>query len=299
MKRLYHYPVMLILTVFAVFMLLIFELTMFVRTTLFKPDIYSEMMGKENIGGVIYNELTEYFTWFSVPTVIPSEIYNDPLDKAELIEGSYSLIEQSLAYLSDKNAPKPELHYDFTAIDKSITDYTAAQYAEMGIAMDNDANTMLDNTLKIVHQQIEDKLDVMLLYRLSKSGFGAKAHAYSGVVGYLAVGAGVLLVIIIALMLLVDRNHPRDLPYWFGTTLFCSAVTVLIPAIYLKRSNYFDGFFVRSDHIYKSVTNLCKMLLSYVIDLQIFALLTGLALILLTMIIHRVYVKYIRKQRRR
>lgn len=296
MKRLYHYPSMLILNILAVFALLIFEMSMFVRLVLFKPDIYSEMIGRENIGGIVYDEITEYLTWFSAPTGIPPEVYNDPIDKAAIVDGAYALTRDSIAYLSDPNAPDPIISFDFTAVDKNITDYIVNYSQSNEIAMDDEAKKLIDNTLGVVHQQIENRLDVLMLYKLSTSSYGKTLHTYAGVIKMVMIGSGVLLAAIAALMLFIDRRHPRDLPYWFGTILFCSSLTALVPSLYLKWTKYFDGFFIRSEHIYKSVTNLCWMLLERIIDFQFVMLLLGVALILLTIIIHMFYLKYIRRK---
>lgn len=307
MKRLYHYPAMILLTIFAVIMLLVFELSMFVKFVLFKPDIYSQTIGMESIGKVVYNDLTEYFTRFSAPTGIPAEVFNDHLSESVLLDKSFSMIESSIEYLSNPNAPEPVFDYDFTSIDKSVTDYIRNHSAAIDTenseevqqaVSDVDINDedLINNTIAVVHEQIQGRLDVLMLYKLSKTGVGAKVHKYSGILPYLLIGSGVLLAAAVLLMLLVDRRHPRDLPYWFGNLLLCSSVVVLIPCVYLQRTNYFDSFFVRNEPIYKSVTGLCSQVLTYISDFQFVAFLMGLALIMITIIIHMIYVKYVRKK---
>ena len=47
MKRLYHYPAMIVLALFAALFAVIFEVCTFFSLVLMKPEIYSEAMGSK------------------------------------------------------------------------------------------------------------------------------------------------------------------------------------------------------------------------------------------------------------
>lgn len=296
MKRLYHYPLMLLLTVLEVLSLIGFECSYFAQNVLFKPDIYTAAISDEKIGQVIYDDLCEYFTQFSMPTGIPAEVFTDALDVNYLEQCAKNTISDSLAYLTNPNATKPKIQYDFTSLDNSITTYIETYSDENGIERDDEYQKLLDNTIKTSHEQIITKLDVLLLCQFADSSLAPKLHQYSGYINFAVLCTGAASIFFLLVMIIADIKHPRDLPYWVGTILMCSAVTILIPTIYLKKINYFDSFIIRNMHIYQTVTGLFRRLLDNVINFQFIMLLIGCCFIILTIIIHLFYVRSVRKK---
>ena len=61
MKRLYHYPAMIVLALFAALFAVIFEVCTFFSLVLMKPEIYSEAMGSKGVSDAIYEDLNTYF----------------------------------------------------------------------------------------------------------------------------------------------------------------------------------------------------------------------------------------------
>ncbi len=295
MKRLYHYPLMLLLTILEVLSLIAFECSFFAQNVLFKPDIYTTAISEENIGQVIYDDLCEYFEQFSMPTGIPSEVFIEPLDPKYLEQVANKNIADSLAYLTNPNANKPKIEYDFTSLDQSITTYVETYSDENGIEKDDAYQKLLDNTIKTAHSQINSKLDVLMLCQFSNSSLAPKFHHYSGYIGLAVLCSSVASVIILLLMIITDIKHLRDLPYWVGTLLMCSSATLLIPTLYLKKINYFDSFIIRNMHIYQTVTALFHRMLDSIISFQFILLLVGFCLLILTIIIHLFVVKSAKK----
>jgi beta-lactamase regulating signal transducer with metallopeptidase domain len=101
-----------------------------------------------------------------------------------------------------------------------------------------------------------------------------------------------VLLILLAIMCIVNRHHPRDMTYWFGCIIVASSVIFLVPATYLDKINYFDSFFMRTEHIYLMITGLFQTMLDDIIETQTILLIIGVALILLTIVIHSIYLKY-------
>ena len=152
MKRLYHYPFILLLTILEVISLIGFECSWFTQNVLFKSDIYLTAVNDENIGQVIYDDLSETFTQFAMPTGIPAEVFIDTLDPAYLQQCAEKNIKDSIAYLTDPNAAKPQIEYDFSTIDQSITSYIENYSDENGIERDAQYQKLLDNTIKVSHE---------------------------------------------------------------------------------------------------------------------------------------------------
>ena len=295
MKRLYHYPVMLVLTILSILSLVAFEATAFVQFVLFQPDIYSEAMIMGRIDDVIYDDLSEYFTSFSAPTGIPAEVFLAPLNKEELFNASYSLTVDSVCYLSGNTDTKPSINYDFSKVigyvDAYIEQYSDANH----IPKDQSYVDLVNNTNATIQAQISSQLDVAMIYNLANSAYAENIRSYAGYVTKGLIVSGVMLVFLIMLIVIIDRRHPRDLPYWFGTILVSTSVILLAPAIYLDKIGYFNRFFMRSENVYTTVTSICNVTLGRIINGQTISLLLGLFLIIATIVIHMLYLNHLKK----
>lgn len=282
----------MILSFFAVIILIVFEAAMFVETVVFKPALYSEAIGRKAVINAVYDDLEIYFTQFSAPTGIPSEVFIDPINKDDISQSAFDLLSDSLAYLTDKNAPKPEIKYDFKPFEDSVVGYIEDYSERNNIEKDEDYYNLIDNTVSTGEGQIRHHLDVMMLYQLSNSKYGEVMHNKSGYIRMIMFGSAGVLALIAILMFVVDRNHIRDLTYWVGMVIAVSAVILLIPCTYLNKINYFSTFFVRSPHIYLTVTGVFQTMLNMIIYFETVMLIIGLILIVLTIVIHMLYVSY-------
>ena len=298
MKKLYHYPAMMVLSFFAVIFLMVFEASTFVETVVFKPALYSEAIGRKAVINAVYEDLEVYFTQFSAPTGIPAEVFIDPIKKEELSQSSFELLTDSLEYLTDKNAPKPEIKYDFKPFEDSVVGYIESYSDQNNIEKDEDYYNLIDNTVSTGEGQIRHHLDVMMLYQLSNSRYGGVLHEKSGYIRTVMLGSAGVLVLIALLMFIIDRHHIRDLTYWLGLIVAVSSIVILIPCIYLNKINYFSTFFMRSPHIYLTVTGVFQTMLNMIIYFETIMLIIGLILIVLTIVIHMIYVKYKRAKHR-
>lgn len=298
MKRLYHYPAMLILTIFSVICILVCESAAFVRYVVFDPDIYSEAMVRGRISDIIYDSLVDYFTGFSGPTGIPAEVFMAKLDKDALTEASYQLTADSLSYLTNPDAPKPEPSYDFADMENYVDSYIIGYTEANGFEIDDNVQKLIENTHKTIESQISGQLDVTLMYMLSKTAYAETLHNYFRYIEWAVYIAGITGLFLVILMVVIDRKHPRDLPYWLGVMLFSSGAIILFPALYLQKISYFDSFFMRTDNVYKTVTGVSKVLLNRIINTQTAVMIFGIFLILMTVVIHMVYINYLKKKRR-
>ena len=299
MKKLYHFVPMLILSLFAVIFVILAEACIFTHHTLLDSEIYMQAMNEKNITQSMYDELCTYFESLSHATGIPTEVFTDPLDKEELYTTSFKLLQESITYLKDKNAPKPSVNYDYSKVEKSITDYIEKHAEEHNIEKNKEYQKLINNTVKTAKTQIESRFDVMMLYTLSKTSGAEKLHNNSWLIGvgiFLFIGLTVLMLII---MVIIDRHHPRDFPYWAGLIMAVSAGFWLIPSAILKSQDFFATFAIRNEYIYDSVTGMFDLALSSIIRLQVILLVIGILLIISAQLIHTIYLHYLKVKRRK
>ncbi|MBR6046129.1 MAG: hypothetical protein IKP47_10895 [Ruminococcus sp.] len=296
MKKLYHYLPLVILSVFVSLFIMLAEASAFTKNVLLDPDVYKDAMDQKSVSTAIYDELTEYFKSLSSATGIPPEVFTDPLSEEELYSASYRLLKDSLDYLNNDSAPKPKSTLDLSGLEKSIVDYIENDAAERQIKMDKEYKELRDNTVKIAKEQVESRLDTMMLYTLSKTDIGTTIHKHSGM---LTVAFWVLIGLAIALMavmVIIDRHHPRDFPYWLGLIMVVTSAGFFVPALILQKTNYFSSFFIMNEYIHRSVTGLFEVALDNIITVQLIILIAGAVLIISAQVIHTLYIRHLKKQ---
>ena len=299
MKKLYHFTPMVILSLFASIFVILGEACIFLHGTMLDPDIYYEAMNEKNVSQAMYDELATYFVSLSNASGIPVEVFTDPLDKDELYTAAFKLLQESINYLKDENAPLPSVNYDYSKLENSITEYVEKHAKEHNIEMNAEYKKLLKNTIDTAKEQVQDRFDTMMLYTMSKTSFAEKLHKHSGLLGigrFVFMG---LAVILVAFMVVIDRHHPRDYPYWAGLIMMVSSGFWLIPSIYLKATDYFSAFFIQNEYIKRTVTGMFEIALDRTIRLHLILLIIGVVLIISTLIIHYGYIHYLKKQHRK
>lgn len=294
-KKLYHYAAMTVLTVFSVMVLLAAEACAFVNYVILDEAIYSEAIGRYGVAEAAYDQLVEYFTQYEAPTGIPAEVFTDAISEEDIIAASYRLTVDSVDYLSGRADSQPEITYDFTELEESVRNYIEEYSEENDIEKDSDYYELIDNTIAVSEAQISGRLDAMMLYTLSTSTAGSSLNGLLPYVKPAMFGLAAVFALLVVLMFIINRNHLRDMPYWCGSIMFCSSAAILIPVIYLKKTAYFDSFIISTEHIYKAITGLANSCLEHIISAQSTVMIIGVVLIVSTLIIHSLYVRYRQK----
>lgn len=295
-KKLYHFAPIVVLSVFAIIFIILAETVFFVKRTLLDSEIYKSAMDQKAVSNAMYDELEKYFESLSSATGIPAEVFTEPLSEDELYTSSYMLLKDSLGYLSDSDAAKPETRYDLSKLEKSITDYIEKDAEERGITKDEDYKKLLKNTVDIAKKQVTSRLDIIMLQTLSNSKVGESVHKYSGwitPVFWTLVGLALLMIIGIVI---IDRHHPRDFFYWAGVLIAVPAAVFYFPALYLHRTEYFSTFFITNEYIHRTVTGVFEIALKRIMTVQLILLIIGLVLIIAAQIIHVLFIRHLKKQ---
>ena len=296
MKKLYHYLPMVILSVFLTVFIGCAEAAYFTRNTLLDPEIYKQAMDQREVSKSMYEELVRYFDSLSSATGIPAEVFTEPLDEEELYRASYRLLKDTLEYLTNPDAPKPAVTYDFSGIERSITDYISKDADERSIKKDKEYEELLNNTVKTAKTQISSRFDTVMLYTLSEKSIGESIHKHIGLISAAFWASVGIAVILLAIMIIIDRHHPRDFIYWGGLVMFVSGAMFLIPSVILCKTGYFDRFFIMNTHIYKTVTGMLELALKEIITVQLVVVIIGFVLLAAAQVVHVLYLKHLKKE---
>jgi len=296
MKKLYHFTPMVLFSILLVILVILFESAFYITKVMFNSDIYADAMNEKEVAQAMYDEINTNFGYYIGPTGIPQEVFSSAYTKDELYTSSFKLLTDSLSYMTDKNQPKPVITYDFSKLEKSITDYIEKDADERGIEKDKEYKAMIAATVKMAKEQISSRLDVMMLHKLSTTKIGQTMHNHSELFSLAVWGLLAAVIIVVIIMVYIDRHHPRDLMYWAGTVLMASSGVILVPAVFLKATDYFESFFIKSEYIYRTVTGLFEIVLNDIIFFEIIMLTLGVLLIISAQIVHTLYIRSLKKK---
>lgn len=292
MKKLHNYPSMLGFTLLACLLMITAELCILCKSTLMKPEFYMDNIRESKADEAICGELDAYFTQLQNPTDIPKEVFVKSMTYDKISGSAKQLAKASILYIIGRSASKPEVQYDFDAFENDITQYVESFSEENGIKKDDEYYKLIDNVVDAGETQIKSRLDVMMLKQLADSpaASGIRKLAPNIVIGI--VMSLICLAAVIFAMYIIDKEHPFDLFYWVGCTMFASAAVLLAPSLYLKISGFFDGFFVENESIYLAMTGLLYGVIDKVITANIVIGALGIIMMVAAQVIHKIRVSF-------
>lgn len=291
MKKLHNYPSMLGFTVIACILMIAAQLCIMCRITLMKPEFYMDNIQQSKADKAAYDELDKFFTQLQSPTDIPKEVFTKSLSKENVSGSARQLAKASILYITGKSAAKPEVRYDFESLENDITEYVESYSEENGIEKDEEYYSLIENTIDTCETQIKGKLDVMMLKKLSDSPAVKGIRKLAPCINIGIVMTLICLAAIIFAMYLTDRDHPFDMLYWVGCAMFASSAVMLIPSMYLKHTNFFDGFFVENESIYRAMTGLLYSVTDKIYTVNLLIAVIGVIMMIATQIIYTIRVR--------
>lgn len=291
MKKLYHYPPMLILAILASIAVAAFELCAFAKYMVLNPDYYLWVIQDSKVEEAMYDEVDAYFENLAGPSQIPKEVFTKSLDKKRLGAAARSLTRNSISYIIGQTPEKPTVQYDFTQLENDITEYIETYSEANNYEKDDEYYALIDNTIKVSEEFITRHFDVMLMKRLANSGYVSTVRKVYSLISAVMLVAGVVAVTLIIFMIVIDRKHLFDMFYWIGTVAFCAGGLLLIPSFYLSYTNYFDGFFVEDESVYRAMTGVLYGITDRMTMVNMIVVGSGLVLIIFAQIIHVARVK--------
>lgn len=187
-------------------------------------------------------------------------------------------------YIDGSNAEYSEVQYDFSKLEKSVSDYFADFAEKNNVATDEEYNQQLQKTIETAESEINNFTDVYMLKMIEKTGAFSKLNKLYGFVNpliYITAGLTALCIIII---LFLSRNN---FFYWLSSAFLCSSVLALIPCLYFKFSGYLDKLVIRNDYIYSAVTGMLNGTLNKYIALQAGIFAVGIVLMVIYILISK------------
>lgn len=265
MKRMTKYTPNLILTIILVLSLIVLYGSIFAKNQLMRPQPYIEAVETNDAAVKSMAAIEKYFSNSESYSGIPADVYMSAISEEDIKEMIEMKINNVFDYIDGSAAEYNEAQYDFSKLEKSISDYFADFAEENNVEIDEAYNQQLQKTVETAESEINSFTDVYMLNMIEKTGaFSTLNKLYGFINPLIYIVAGLTAICAIVILIL----SKTDFLYWLSISLLCSSAIGLIPCIYIRLSGYLDNLVIRNDYIYSAVTGMLNGTLNKYIALQ-------------------------------
>ena len=253
MKRASTYITCVILTVFLIFSCILAILSGAVRFRMLNTDAVLPLVTEQQLADKVRTTLETDFQAAESTTGIPAAVYADAITADKLEPMIRSGISNGFAYLRGDTA-KLEITHDFQALDDSISAFFEDYASKHGVAKDEAYETAVKNAKANAEERILSACDVFRFGMLADAGVLATAKRFIPWAGYAVAAAFGAVILFMLLLFFSNHREPETAFYWIGTGALVASVLLLVPAVWLKQTRWFDRFAVKTDHTFAAVT---------------------------------------------
>lgn len=143
---------------------------------------------------------------------------------------------------------------DFSTLENNLriylTDYAERNQIEQDAAFEEAVKTTTD----AAKQQILAACDVFSFTQLNDAGVLKQARRVTPWTGFLALGVFVACALLMLFLLLLHHREREQFFYWTGTAAAVASLLILVPAVYLQQTHWFDRFAVKANQTFAAVT---------------------------------------------
>ena len=111
---------------------------------------------------------------------------------------------------------------------------------------------MIDNAKKQVLQTV----DVFRFSTLESAGLLSKIRRVMPWLNPAMAASAAVVCVLLGLLAWINRKRPLRILYWSGCSLTVASCIALIPLIYVKATDYFAAFTIKTTQIYAAVTGM-------------------------------------------
>lgn len=260
---------------------IVFGMVTFIKVYILSGDAFFDTLESKDIYSVVYDSLDSYYQEQYNVTGIPKDVYLSVIDLEEIEIITNDLTYHGIDYIKG-NPNSLNVTYNFENLEKSIDTFFDSYAKSINYQKDEVYYNKVSEVTQNAENKITSECDAFNFNTLKSSGVLDKLARYVPYVDYVQIGVSILIVVLLALMVVLNGKHYIfDNVYWLGTSVSISSLVVLIPCIYLKCTDYFTSFAVKSDTIFNSVTGLLNVVLKDLTTIWIVLLCIGVVLFFL------------------
>ena len=286
MKKPIRYLVSVLLTVLLVFCCLGTAGAAIFKLKALNIDTFTRLVQQEELPAKVHSELLTYFTDQENVTGIPADVYSAAIAEDKLRVIITDTVQNAFDYLGGKT-DSIGITPDYSVLEEKMADFFSAYADENGYEKDAKYDETLAKAIAAAEKKISSACDVFRFSMLHDAGLLNKAKAAVPYVNYLLIGSRAGFAVILLILLLLNRQKKATVLYWFGTAVLVSSLLMLIPAVYLQASRWFDRFAVKSDQVFAAVTGYLYTMTGTVITCAVLCMMLAFCLYLFAGIVGR------------
>lgn len=251
------------------------QLCAFARLYALRADTYLTIAEEQKLTDRVMNSLEQHFTTKASATSIPAEVYMEHITREQVDTAIRDTIQNAFSFIHG-DTDTIAVTVDLSEMEQSVSDFFSDYAASIGYKKDAAYETKVTATQNAAKQEVIAQVDVFKFATLENAGLLSKAKALMPYLNFALAGCGFGCLILLLLLSRVNRKSSGVLLYWGGWALTISALLPLIPVIYVKKTDYFAAFVIKSDRIYAAVTGSLNGLTDALFQLDLVLLALGL-----------------------
>lgn len=234
----------------------------------------------EQIAQKVHDSLTSYYKTQENVSGISADTYEDGISVETLTPIIRAYIENGFGYI---NRTRNDINVtaDFTELENDIRAFFVRYANENGYQHDSTFDAKVQETIDAAENNILSSADVYHFRTLSEAGYLGKMRTVASWADYLLVGSVLAMAVLMLVLSILYRKEYAMLCYWAGTAVLVGSILMLIPALYLQLTRWFDRFAVKEDAVFAAVTGLLYSLTGTVITAAIIGIVLALAIYIL------------------
>ena len=250
-----------------------------VKNAISDSTIYTDIVEKEDLPEKILETLQSDFEKEYNTTMIPAEVYMNVIT-ADWIE---TAMKQNITAVTEIMTGANSLAFnpDYTALEKSISDYFYEYAESINYEPDEIFDEKLQETIDNAESKINSRIDAFYFQTLSENGIISKICTIYPYITYGMILLLALAIIIIVVLIMLDENGGWRRIYFPGTAFFCGGAIMAVPSAYLLLSGTIQNFSIKDPVVFTAITSLIESLTEKVLLNGVYLGGFGLAVIII------------------
>lgn len=253
MKKPHIYLISTLLTILLIFSFLVTGLLALLHFKGMEPDTCLQIVQEKGLAQSVHESLTQYFTDQENTTGIPASVYENAITAEACETMIRDAVKNGFSYLNGRTA-KVGTEPDFTVLEQDLRAFFENYAEEHKVEKDAAYELAVKESLSSAKETIRNACDVYRFRTLDDAGVMKKAQHVLKWSGFLAVGAGLITLLLILFLFMTNHAEGRHGFYWTGIGLLIASVLLLIPSRWLTDTRWFDRFAIKTDHVFTAVT---------------------------------------------
>ncbi len=286
MKKPHTYILSVLLTLIVILSLLGRSGALLLRVRALNPATFTQIVNEKALPARVQDELRSFFKEQENASGIPASVYDNAIAEDQLRPIILDTVSNAFSYLNGKTDTLG-ITPDFMVLNADMTAFFEQYAADNNYEKDALYDETLAKAVKAGSENIQSACDVFRISLLAQAGLLKKVRRVMPYLSYAIIGALCMLVLAVILLVIVNRKEKREVCYWVGTAVLVSSLLMLVPAVYLQATNWFDRFAVKSDQVFAAVTGYLYKMTGTVITAGVIGLVLAVCLYLLRAVMRR------------